>query len=87
MPLVGNLVVNPLFLRRGVGLALMHRAVAEYLEWAVACPVLLCDVEKKNIAAKKLYEKVGFQMLLKEKEIERLVYISLPLAEGGIKSS
>ena len=59
LPTIGNLVVDEMWRKRGVGTALLGEAVRTAREWGY--PIVICAVNPHNTPAVKLYEKNGFR--------------------------
>lgn len=69
LPHIGNLVINEQYRRRGIASRLMNEILQEINLWEIYAPIVLVAVEPKNLAAKSLYEKSGFDVLLYEHRV------------------
>ena len=68
LPHIGNLVVAESYRRKGIANRLMKEMLHIVESWE-DIPVILVAVEPINLAAKSLYEKVGFNFLLYEERV------------------
>ena len=68
LPHIGNLVVADGYRRKGIALKLMQEVLRQTRDWNIDAPLVLCAVEPCNVAARTLYDKMGFQFVIMEEK-------------------